>query len=251
MLSKITADELKRFFSKHGLVTDVKLMYGPNGTFRHFAFVGFKTAKEAENAVIGMNSTVLGDSRIRVELCKSVHSMFYQITPGPDNRNTVEAGDVTWRSANFIKDKEPLKKEPNLTNNLTKAQQVFYNAVKEIEQTGRIFVRNLPYSCTDKNIRNKFKAFGPLTAAFLPIDEKTGLNKGFAFVSFKSPSHAVEAYKQLNGSIFQGRVIHLIPGKKINSKEAKGDDDDDDEDGDDNDNEHSDGEVDFKHSKPG
>ena len=32
-----------------------------------------------------------------------------------------------------------------------------------ILQTGRLFVRNLPYSCTEEDLEEKFKKFGKMT----------------------------------------------------------------------------------------
>lgn len=37
--------------------------------------------------------------------------------------------------------------------------------------------------------------------------------KGFAFVTFVFPENAVSAYTALDGSVFQGRMLHLIAGK--------------------------------------
>lgn len=37
--------------------------------------------------------------------------------------------------------------------------------------------------------------------------------KGFGFVSFMLPEHADTAFKARDGTIFQGRVLHLLPAK--------------------------------------
>ena len=43
--------------------------------------------------------------------------------------------------------------------------------------------------------------------------------KGFAFVTYVMPENAVKAYNQLDGTTFQGRLLHLIPGKSKLSEE--------------------------------
>lgn len=48
--------------------------------------------------------------------------------------------------------------------------------------------------------------------AHLVLDNKTNESKGFAFVLFKNPADAVVAYKAMDKRIFQGRLIHIIPG---------------------------------------
>lgn len=37
--------------------------------------------------------------------------------------------------------------------------------------------------------------------------------KGFGVITFMMPEHAVQAYSELDGSILQGRMLHLLPGK--------------------------------------
>lgn len=41
-----------------------------------------------------------------------------------------------------------------------------------------------------------------------------GKGKGYAFVLFMFPQNALQAMQQLDGSIFQGRILHVIPAKK-------------------------------------
>ena len=45
--------------------------------------------------------------------------------------------------------------------------------------------------------------------------------KGFGYVLFLLPEHAVKAYKALDGSIFQGRILHLLPAKEKLSSQSK------------------------------
>ena len=59
-----------------------------------------------------------------------------------------------------------------------------------------------------------FKPFGPLAEVNLPIDKDTRKIKGFAFITYVIPENAVQAYSNLDGTTFQGRLLHLIPGKR-------------------------------------
>ena len=54
---------------------------------------------------------------------------------------------------------------------------------------------------------------GPLSETHLPIDSFTKKIKGFAFVTFMMPEHAVKAYTELDGTNFQGRLLHILPSK--------------------------------------
>lgn len=82
-----------------------------------------------------------------------------------------------------------------------------------IEETGRLFVRNLSYTCTHDDLHELFSQYGDVTEVHFPIDKTTSLPKGFAYVEYMFPKDAIKAYEELNGTIFQGRNFHIIPSK--------------------------------------
>ncbi|RVD86793.1 uncharacterized protein DFL_005050 [Arthrobotrys flagrans] len=85
-------------------------------------------------------------------------------------------------------------------------------AIEKIEETGRLFVRNLSYSITESELEELFSPFGELEEVHLPVDSKSHTPKGFAYIQFTSPSSAISAFKTLDTSIFQGRSLHILPG---------------------------------------
>ncbi|XP_063951961.1 probable RNA-binding protein 19 [Lytechinus pictus] len=70
--SQIKEDKLRNTFSSKGDVTDIQLKFTKGGVFRKFAFIGFKTEVEAQNAVDFFNKSFLDSSRIQVELAKNL-----------------------------------------------------------------------------------------------------------------------------------------------------------------------------------
>lgn len=89
-----------------------------------------------------------------------------------------------------------------------------YHEIKEsVEDTGRLYVRNLSYACTSEDLETLFSPFGQLTEVYLPLDPHLKKHKGFAFVTFVFPEHAVQAMKELDKQIFQGRLLHILPGE--------------------------------------
>ncbi|PNY25019.1 Multiple RNA-binding domain-containing protein 1 [Tolypocladium capitatum] len=84
------------------------------------------------------------------------------------------------------------------------------DAVGSISRTSRLFVRNLPYSATEEDLRDTFEKFGALQEVHLPTGPG-GSSKGFALVLFTDPSDAVKAFQAMDGATFQGRIIHIIP----------------------------------------
>ncbi|XP_023814266.1 probable RNA-binding protein 19 isoform X2 [Oryzias latipes] len=115
--------------------------------------------------------------------------------------------------------KDPKDKEPdfNFTRKLKEDEEE-----EDVSETGRLFVRNLPYTCTEEDIRELFSKHGPLSEVLFPIDNLTKKPKGFAFVTYMIPENAVTALAQLDRHVFQGRMLHLLPStvKKENPESS-------------------------------
>lgn len=81
------------------------------------------------------------------------------------------------------------------------------------DDSGRLFIRNLTFSCSEDELKVIFSVFGPVTAVHLPLDNDKK-SKGFGFVQFVIPEQALKARDALDGSSFQGRLLHIINAKK-------------------------------------
>ncbi|XP_074038360.1 probable RNA-binding protein 19 [Leptinotarsa decemlineata] len=117
-------------------------------------------------------------------------------------------------------DKEETE-ETNIFKNKWKNQEESLKNEEDIAESGKIFIRNLSYSTTEENIEQLFSKYGPLTEVNLPVDRNTKVIKGFGTVTFLMPEHAVKAYGELDGSILQGRMVHLLPGKSKDTTEEE------------------------------
>ncbi|XP_061117388.1 probable RNA-binding protein 19 [Conger conger] len=104
----------------------------------------------------------------------------------------------------------PVKKQDTMA-------QTFHRDLKEDEEeedlseSGRLFIRNLPYTCNEQELTDIFTKHGPLSEVHFPIDSLTKKPKGFAFITYMIPEHAVTALADLDGHIFQGRMLHILP----------------------------------------
>ncbi|KID89766.1 MRD1-like protein [Metarhizium guizhouense ARSEF 977] len=96
------------------------------------------------------------------------------------------------------------------TDVATSKETATEDVVSAISRTSRLFVRNLPYSATEDDIRETFDKFGTLQEVHLPLTA-AGATKGFAMVLFTNSSDAVRAFQALDGVTFQGRILHIIP----------------------------------------
>ena len=105
----------------------------------------------------------------------------------------------------------------------------------QILQSSRLFLRNLPFSCTEDELKLQFSKFGVVNQVHIPLTSDTRTPYGVAYVSFASPNAALTAMKSTDGSIFQGRLLHILPAinkrqpedlskasvKKLRNKEKK------------------------------
>ncbi|RKP05986.1 hypothetical protein THASP1DRAFT_19051, partial [Thamnocephalis sphaerospora] len=85
---------------------------------------------------------------------------------------------------------------------------------EQIMDTGRLFLRNLAYTCTEEDLRPIFEQYGPLAEVQLPIDRETKKSKGFAYITYVLPEHARRAYRMQDGQSLQGRLLHILPAKE-------------------------------------
>lgn len=88
------------------------------------------------------------------------------------------------------------------------------NIEEKISETGRLFIRNILYTSTEQEFRELFQIYGQLEEVHIAIDTRTNKSKGFVYIQFKNPSDAVSAYNALDKQIFQGRLLHILPGEK-------------------------------------
>lgn len=86
-------------------------------------------------------------------------------------------------------------------------------------EEGRLFVRNLSYTVTEKDLEKLFKKYGQMSEIHIPIDRDTRRSKGFAYVLFMNPADAVRAFSALDGTVFQGRLLHILPAKVDKKKQ--------------------------------
>ncbi|KAK0532014.1 Multiple RNA-binding domain-containing protein 1 [Tilletia horrida] len=94
--------------------------------------------------------------------------------------------------------------------------------VDALMASSRIFVRNLPFSASSEDIEHAFGKYGDIAQVHIPLDKETKSPKGVAFVTFSDPTHAVAAFRALDGSTFQGRLLHLIPAVEKHGAGAAG-----------------------------
>lgn len=162
-----------------------------------FCYVGFKTEKEFNAAMLKDKSFIKGK-----QLFFSDFTEKNKVTKAAK----LDGNAVPSKSGKYLKwqeQEESIKNEEN------------------ISESGKIFFRNLAYTVVDDDLQKLFEKYGPVAEIDLPVDSVTRKIKGFGTVTFVMPEHAVKAFSELDGTNFHGRLLHLIPGKSFNRDEEE------------------------------
>ncbi|EEH38012.2 multiple RNA-binding domain-containing protein [Paracoccidioides lutzii Pb01] len=83
-----------------------------------------------------------------------------------------------------------------------------------LRETGRLFVRNLPYNASESDLEPLFVSFGKIDEAIfihVAFDTRQSKSKGFAYIQYVDPEAAIQAYRVLDGKDFEGRLLHILP----------------------------------------
>ncbi|KKK21323.1 hypothetical protein P175DRAFT_0433395 [Aspergillus ochraceoroseus IBT 24754] len=86
--------------------------------------------------------------------------------------------------------------------------------IETIRISARLFVRNLSYDTTESDLEPIFAPFGKIEEIHVAFDTRFTTSKGFAYIQYSDPEAAVEAYKNLDGKHFQGRLLHILPASE-------------------------------------
>jgi RNA recognition motif-containing protein len=90
--------------------------------------------------------------------------------------------------------------------------------------SSKIFVGNLQYDVTERELRDRFAEIGAVERVEIPADPNSGRTRGFAFVEMATPQDAELAIERLAGVEMNGRPIRLEFAKSRgeHNREGKG-----------------------------
>ena len=92
----------------------------------------------------------------------------------------------------------------------SKVPKVLIGASETIEHPigcKQVFVKNIPYDCTEEEVKEEFKVCGPISEVRLARWGHTDQLKGFCYVSFKREDSAEIAVKKTGKLVIRGRPL--------------------------------------------
>ncbi|KAG9229368.1 hypothetical protein BJ875DRAFT_488977 [Amylocarpus encephaloides] len=130
----------------------------------------------------------------------------------PNDVPMVQAGNVEIKNApKPVEEPSSFDEEPVMVEeDEEEAEEKTDPIIDAISQHGRLFVRNLPYAATEEDLRKHFDPYGFIEEIHLAVDA-SGTSKGFVLVQYAEPNAAAEAFHNLDGEAFQGRLLHILP----------------------------------------
>jgi RNA recognition motif-containing protein len=83
----------------------------------------------------------------------------------------------------------------------------------------KLYVGNLPFNCTEDQIREFFSQAGDVSSVKIITDRETGKSRGFCFVEMED---ATNALNDLNGKDFEGRKITVSEAREREERSGGG-----------------------------
>lgn len=80
-----------------------------------------------------------------------------------------------------------------------------------------LFIGNLNPQTSEDSLRTLFSEFGEIVSVKIPIDNETGLPRGFGFVEMTDRFESYDAIDNIDGIYFEGQVISVKESKPKNA----------------------------------
>ena len=86
----------------------------------------------------------------------------------------------------------------------------------------KLFVGNLPFSCTEDSLSEIFSAAGTVESVRIITDRDSGRSKGFGFVEMATDEEAQRAIDEINGKDMGGRALTVNEARPMENRGGGG-----------------------------
>jgi len=173
----VTHQTLYDAFQPFGLISEAKVMIDwESHKSRGYGFVSFCEKADAERAMSEMNGKTIGRREVRINWAVRKQSIG---AASEDEKSSTTSSNPTRSS---------------ITNSNTSLEQIIQTAPACCKNT--LYVGNLPSSCNEQLIREKFQLFGAI--------QEVRIFSTYGFISFEQKEHAANAILEMNGKALDG-----------------------------------------------
>ena len=171
---KFTDEDLTKLCEEFGKIQICNINKGQKGKY---AIVKFSNEQEVKNAIEKLNNKEIENKKLYV---REIKENYY------NNKNNYQQNYYYYNNIPMMR-------------------------YEESNENSNLYIKNIPYTATEEDLRKTFGQFGNITSIKLEQDipqtkeaNKIFTNKGFGYISFDKVENAKKALESLNGKYMQG-----------------------------------------------
>ncbi|XP_066999250.2 RNA-binding protein 28 [Anabrus simplex] len=236
---KVTEDIFRKHFEKFGEILEVKLLRKPDGKLVGCGFVQFKTKQSAIRAILNtsgkelMGRTIICDwalpkDKYVAHLETDTQSPVKEEVKDEKSQEEEEAEEeVKSLNGDEIKeevmsqdsdveegtaDSEADEESESTTDEKPEFERAGSRVVSNDVSEGRtVFVKNIPFSATNEDLKACMEKFGPIFYALICMDPLTEHSKGTGFVKFTTKESADMCLSGGTDLVIHDQQISVFP----------------------------------------
>lgn len=225
-LSRYTSDlGFQKFFERFGdLENSVIMRVRSSGASRGFGFITYKDKAVADKVVSMKDSLELDgwklEPKIAVPIGQGPPPAKTKLGRGPPShrlasrsppRNRSRSRSRETRRDSYRDVKSSDRDRGVQYRDMDRGFAPYSQESPSLLKVNKIFIGGLSPAITSEDLRKYFSKYGEITDAHSMMDNRTGLARGFGFVTFASHESVEEVVKTAN---------HVINGKRVDAKKA-------------------------------
>ncbi|KAI5369502.1 Putative RNA recognition motif domain, nucleotide-binding alpha-beta plait domain superfamily [Septoria linicola] len=200
--------QLEKLFLSYGKIKKAYVPQKGPGLMAGFGFVIMRGRKNAEKAIEGVNGKEINGRTLAVDW--AVEKDAFEEQAEDDDKAEASAGAVdedgidedlmqddgdSEEDSEVDSDGENDGNESELDEDEEEEEEEEHGHDRSDERSSTLFVRNLPFTCTDEDLEDHFEQFGSTRYARVVMDHNTGRSKGTGFVCFYEKAAADQALR--------------------------------------------------------
>lgn len=190
-----SGEQLGTYFEKFGALRGAVVPRKKGGLLQGFGFVTFKSRKAAEKALAEGSGFEVDGRAVAVDW--AVSRDVYK-APAAEDDEEAEGSDQDMEDAQSEQhlasgDSDEDDEDSQGSDQDEEAEEEDdedEDHTEEEDRSGTLFIRNLPFTCTDEELEETFRAFGAVRYARVVVDQATERSRGTGFVCFYNPTDA-------------------------------------------------------------
>lgn len=204
-----TEDQLTKLFQSYGKVKKAVVVKTPNGRLAGYGFVTLKGQKQAEKALQGVNGKVVDDRTLAVDwsVTKETWQKVQDKADDEEDDDPQASGNKDYAVDDDEEDDDDDEdlleddEDEDDDDEDDEEESDFDEQEQPVLQTKNfysdttLFIRNLPFTCTDEDLEEHFAQFGGVRYARIVMDRATEKPKGTGFVCFYKDEDALNCLK--------------------------------------------------------